>query len=121
MKKNLDSVKNALIDACQFALKQPNPEKQLVLMTDASFGSAGYALMIEDKQDQNIESKRRTYTLVAFGSDVFSPAQLKMSIFSKQFLATYMAVLASVQILREASKPTIVITDNKSVKRFFPN
>ena len=33
-------------DACELALKQPIPGKHLVLMTDASFKSAGYALMI---------------------------------------------------------------------------
>ena len=34
------------------------PGKQLVLMTDASFRSPGYALMIEDNPDQKIQSKR---------------------------------------------------------------
>ena len=34
-------------DAYELALKQPIPGKQLVLMTVASFRSAGYALMIE--------------------------------------------------------------------------
>ena len=95
------------------------PGKQLVLMTDASFRSAGYALMIEDNPDQKIQSKRKTYALVAFGSKNFSPAQLKMSIYSKEFLAIYMAFLEFAHILWETSKPTIVLTDNKSVTRFF--
>ena len=56
-----DSVNNVLSDACQLALKQPLPGKQLVLMTDAIFRSAGYALMIEDNPDQKIQSKRKTY------------------------------------------------------------
>ena len=42
-----DSVNKALSDACELALKQPIRGKQLVLMTDASFRSAGYAVMIE--------------------------------------------------------------------------
>ena len=88
-------------------------------MTDASFRSAGYALMIEDNPDQKIQSKRKTYAPVAFGSKVFSPAQLKMSIYSKEFLAIYMAFLEFAHILWEKSKPTIVLTDNKSVPRFF--
>ena len=79
-KETFDSVNKALSDACQLALKQPIPGKQLVLMTDASFRSAGYALMIEDNPDQKIQSKRKTYAPVAFGSKIFSPAQLKMSI-----------------------------------------
>ena len=119
LKETFDSVNIALSDACELALKQPIPGKQLVLMTDASFRSAGYALMIEDNPDQKIQSKRKTYAPVAFGSKIFSPAQLKMSIYSKEFLAIYMAFLEFAHILWEATKPTIVLTDNKSVTRFF--
>ena len=79
LKETFDSVNKPLKDACQLALKQPIPGKQLVLMTDASFRSAGYALMIEDNPDQRIQSKQKTYAPVAFGSKIFSPAQLKMS------------------------------------------
>ena len=83
LKEIFDSVSKALSDACELALKQPIPGKQLVLMTDASFRNAGYALMIEDNPDQKIQSKRKTYAPVAFGSKIFSPAKLEMSIYSK--------------------------------------
>ena len=119
LKETFDSVNKALSDACELALKQLIPGKQLVLMTDASFRSAGYALMIEDNPNQKIQSKRKTYAPVALGSKIFSPAQLKMSIYSKEFLAIYMAFLEFAHILWEATKPTIFLTDNKSVTRFF--
>ena len=119
LKKSFDSVNKALSDVCQLALKQPIPGKQLVLMKYASFRSAGYALMIEDNPDQKIKSKRQTYAPIPFGSKIFSPAQLKMSIYSKEFLAIYMGFLEFAHILWEAAKPTIVLTDNKSVTRFF--
>ena len=119
LKKTFDSVDKALSDACQLALKQPIPRKQLVLMTDASFRSAGYALKIEDNPDQKVQSKRKTYAPVAFASKVFSPAQLKISYYSMEFLAIYMAFLEFAHILWETSKPTIVLTDKKSVTRFF--
>ena len=80
LKETFDSVNKALGDACKLALKQPIPGKQLVWMTDANFRSAGYVFMIEDNPDPKIQSKRKTYAPVAFGSKVFSPAQLKMSI-----------------------------------------
>ena len=48
----------------------------------------------------------------------FYPAQLKMSIYSKEFLALFMAFLEFAHILWEATKPTNVLTDNKSVTRF---
>ena len=54
LKETFDSVNTALSNASELALKQPIPGKQLVLMTDASFRSAGYALMIEDNPDQKI-------------------------------------------------------------------
>ena len=119
LKETFDSVNKALSDACELALKQPIPGKQLVLMTNASFRSAGFALMIEDNPDQKIQSKRKTYAPVAFGSKIFSPAQLKMSVYSKEFLAIYMAFLEFAHILWETTKPTIFLSDNKSVTRFF--
>ena len=119
LKKTFDSVNKALSDACQLALKQPTPGKQLILMTDASFRSAGNALMIEDNPDQKRQSKRKTYAPLAFGSKKFSTAKLKMSIYSKEFLAIYMAFLEFAHILWEATKPNIVLTNNKSVTRFF--
>ena len=119
LKETFDSVNKALSDACELALKQPIPGKQLVLMTDASFRSAGYVLMIEDNPDQKIQSKRKTYAPVAFGSKNFSLAQLNLSIYSKEFLAIYKAFLEFAHFLWEATKPTIFLTDNKSVTLFF--
>ena len=66
--------KKKLNQACDLALKQPIPGKQLVLMTDASFRKAACALMIEDNPDQKIKSKRETYAPVAIGSKIFSRA-----------------------------------------------
>ena len=83
LKKAFDSVNKVLSGACQLALKQPFLGKQLVLMTDARFRSAGNALMIEDNPDKKMQTKKKTYAPVAFGSKIFSPAQLKMSIYSK--------------------------------------
>ena len=119
LKETFDPVNKALNDACKLALKQPIPGKQLVLITDASFRSAGYPLMIEYNPNQKIKSKRKTFAPVAFGSKMFSPAQLKMSIYCKEFLAIYMAFLELAHILWEASEPTIVVTGNKLVTRFF--
>ena len=74
LKRTFDSVTKALIDACELAPKQLKAGKQLVLMTNASFRNAGYALMIEENLHQKIQSNRKTYARVAFGSNLFSPA-----------------------------------------------
>ena len=60
---------NKVIDnCCQIALKQPLKDKQMVLMADASFPAACYALMTdEDDPIQKIKSKRKSYAPVAFG------------------------------------------------------
>ena len=118
-KEIFDSVNKALSDACELALKQTIPGKPLVLSMDASFRNAGLALMIENNLDQKVESKRKTYAPVGFGSKFFSPAQLKISIYSKENLAIYMAFLEFAHILWEATKPTIVLAENNSVTRFF--
>ena len=113
------AINAALAQACGLALKQPITGQQYVLMTDASFRASGYALMIEENNDKKINSKKKTFAPVAFGSKVFSPAQMKMSIYCKEFLAIYHAFLGSSHILWETTLPTLVMTDNRSVTRFF--
>ena len=50
--KEIREINEALHRCCQLALRQPLPGKQLVLMTDASFQAAGYAVLIEDDPNQ---------------------------------------------------------------------
>ena len=75
----------SLAEACGLALRQPIAGKQYVLMTDASFRASGNALMIEENVERKLLSEKKTFAPVAFGSRVFSPAQLKMSIYCKSF------------------------------------
>ena len=88
-------------------------------MADASFCASGYALMIEEDNDKKLNSKKKTFTPVAFWSKVFSPAYLKMSIYCKEFLAIYHAFVAYSHILWTTTWPTLVRTDNRSATRFF--
>ena len=116
---NYKAINAALAEACGLAPKQPITGRKYVLMTDASFRASGYALMIEEKNDKKLNSKKKTFAPVAFGSKVFSPAQLKMSIYCKEFLAIYHAFLEYSHIVWETTQPTLVMTDNRSVTRFF--
>ena len=77
--------------SCSLALKQPIKNKQLIMMTDASFTAAGYGIMIEDDPNQKLQSRRKTYAPIDFESKTFNPTQLKMSIYAKDFLAIYFA------------------------------
>ena len=88
-------------------------------MTDASFQAAGYAVLIEDDPNQKYTSTRKTYAPMAYGSKTYSPAHIKMSIYAKEFLAIYMAFKEFGHIFWGATKPVIIMTDSKSVTRFF--
>ena len=68
---------NRDLDRCsQLALRQPLPNRQLVLMTDASFTAAGYAILTEDDPNQKYTSVKKSYAPIAYDSKTFSfPAQ----------------------------------------------
>ena len=112
--------KNEALDrCCQLALRQPLPSKQLVFMTDSSFHAAGYAVLIEDDPNQKYTSTRKTYAPIAYGSKTYSSSQIKMSIYAKEFLAIYMEFKEFGHIFWGTTKPVFIMTDSKSVTRFF--
>ena len=117
--QQFEEINRALDKSCDLALQQPIPNKQIALMTDASFGAAGYAVLIEDDPNQKFTSLRKSYAPVAYGSKTFTPAQIKMSIYAKEFLAIYFAFKEFGHIFWGAPKPVIILTDNKAVTRFF--
>ena len=116
---SFNNINESLDNACGLWLKQPMPNRQYILMTDANFKNACYALIIEGNVDEKILSVSKTYAPVAFGSKMFSPSQIKMSIYAKEFLAIYFAFMEQSHILWESTKPVVVLTDNKSVTRCF--
>ena len=89
--QQIEEVKQALDKCCDLALQQPMPNKQIALMTDASFGAAGYAVLIEDDPNQKFTSIRKSNAPMTYGSKTFTPAQIKMSIYGKEFLANNFA------------------------------
>ena len=111
---------NRDLDRCnQIALKQPLPNKQLVLMTYASFTAAGYAILTEDDPNQKYTSVKKSYAPVAYGSKSFTHSQLKFSIYAKEFLAMYYAFKEFGHIFWGTPKSIIILADNKTVTRFF--
>ena len=112
-------INKALNRCCELALKQPLPNKQIALMTDASFSAAVYGVLIEDDPLKNYTSTRKTFAPVAYGSKTFSPTQLKMSIYAEEFLATFFAFKEIGHLFWGIPKPMITLTDNKSLTSFF--
>ena len=116
--KEFRELNEALDRCCQLALRQPLPGKQLVLMTNASFQAADYAVLIENDPNQKYTSTRKAYAPIAYGSKTFSPSQIKISIYAKEILAIYMAFKEFGNIVWGATKPVIIMTDSKSFTRF---
>ena len=113
-------INKTLDRCCELALKQPLPNKQIALMTDASFSATGYAILIEDDPLQKYTSTRKDFFApLAYGSKTFSPTQLKMSFLAKKFPAIIFAFKEFGHIFWETPKPVIILTDNKSVTQFF--
>ena len=89
--KEFRKIKETLDRFCQLALRQLLSGKQLVFMTDASFQEACYAMLIEDDPNRKDISTRRTYAPIAYDSKTYTPSQIKMSIYAKEILASYLA------------------------------
>ena len=60
-----------------------------MILTDACYHGSGFVLMIEDHTE---DGKTIQYAPVSFGSKLFNAAQLKLSIYCKEFLALYFAL-----------------------------
>ena len=115
---NFEDNNASLAESCGPALRQPIVGKQYVLRDGRKFSSIRLRPNDRRKRRKKLLSKKKTFAPVAFGSRVFSPAQLKMSIYCKEFLAIYHAFLEYSHILWETTIPTLVLTDNRSVTRF---
>ena len=88
-------------------------------MADASFQAAGYAVLIQDDSNQKSFLTRKTYAPIPYGSKTYSQSQTKLSIYAKKFLAIYMGFKDSGIIFWGATEPVIIMTNSKSVTRFF--
>ena len=88
-------------------------------MTDASFAAAGYAVRIEDDPNQKFASLHKSYAPVAYKAKTFTPAQIKKSLYVKEFLAIYFAFKEFGHIFWGASKLVKILTNNKAVTRFY--
>ena len=112
----LHTLKTNLKHACQLSLRLPRQNDQYVIMADASFYAAGYVLMIKDYCQ--IENQFQ-YAPVCFGSRIFPPSFLKLSIYAKEFAAVHYALDTFGHIVWGATQPILILTDNRALTRFF--
>ena len=111
-------INETLAKAAKLSLRLPLPDKQLVIICDASEHAAGYVLLIEDYTETN-DGPLKTYAPVSFGSQRFTEGQMSLTMYAKEFLAMHFAFDEFAHILWGVKKPTIVMTDNKALTRFF--
>ena len=118
--KVLEKLQEKLLTATKMTLRLAKPNQQYVVLTDASYYQAGFVLMIEDYvKNENTGKATKIYAPVSFGSKLFNAAQLKLSIFCKEFLAVYFALEHFAQYIWGCEKPVLVFTDNRSLTKFF--
>ena len=72
--------------------------------------STGYAVLVEDDPNPKYTSTRKTYAPIAYGSITYTPSQVKMSIYVKEFLAMYLAFKEFGHNFWGTTKPVIIIT-----------
>ena len=117
--KRLEGLKHDLIQATDITLRLPKPGLQYVILCDASYHGTGFVLMSEDFVKTDNKDEMKTYAPVSFGSRLFNTAQLKFSIYYKEFLALYFALDHFSHFIWGSSKPLIILTDNRSLTQFF--
>ena len=117
--ENSTKINKTLDRCCELTLKKPVPNKQTSLMTDVSFASAGYTVLIEDDRLEKYTSTRKAFAPVTYGTETFNPTRFKISDYSKEFLAIYFAFKEFGHIFWGTPKPVIILTDNKSVTHLF--
>ena len=69
--------------------------------------------MIEDYITDQAGKTYKTYVPVSFGSNIFTPTYLKLSIYAKEFLAVHFPFVNFAHILCGSTKPVLVLKDNR--------
>ena len=116
---SFETLKEKLKTTATQTLRLAKPGLQYVILCDASYHSSGFVLMIEDYVKNEKGEDVKSYAPVSFGSKVFNTAQLKMSIYCKEFLSLYFALETFSHFIWGSEKPVLILTDNKSLTRFF--
>ena len=117
--ESLNALKADLTRATDLTLRLAKPGLQYVILCDASFHGTGFVLMIEDYLIDQKGKTKKTYAPVSFGSRLFTTTQLKFSVYYKEFLALYFALDLFAHFIWGATKPVLVLTDNRSLTQFF--
>ena len=76
--KNLEILKNDLVEATKMTIRLPKLGLQYVLLCDASYYEAGFVLMVEDYVEEPNAKSKKIFALVAIGSYLFNTASARI-------------------------------------------
>ena len=117
-KDTIFEINENLAKAAKLSLRLPLPDKHPVIMCDASEHASGYVLLTEDYTESDTGAIK-SFALVVFGSQLFREGQISLTMYAKEFLAMRFAFDEFAHIIWGVKNPTIVMTDNKALTRFF--
>ena len=117
--ESLNTLKADLTRATHLTLRLAKRGLQYVILCDASFHATEFVLLIEDYLIDQKGKTKKTYAPVSFGSRLFSTTQLNFSFYYKEFLALYFALEHFAHFIWGATKPVLVLNDNRSLTQFF--
>ena len=89
-KEAITEIFEYLFKASKLSLKLHLPEKQIVIMCDASKHEAGCVLLIEDSIDKETRETNKLAP-VCFGSKNFTTGQRSLTMYAKEVLAMHLA------------------------------
>ena len=115
---SLNTLKADLTRARNLTQRLAKPGLQYVILCDASFHGTVFVLMIEGYLIDQSGKTKKTHAPVSFGSRLFTTTQLKFSVYYKEFLALYFALDHLAHFIWGATKPVLVLTDNRSLTQF---
>ena len=115
----MKTLKDDLVKATELTLRLAKPGMQYVLLCDASYYSVSFVLMIEDYVKDQKATDRKAYAPVAFGTKFSNEAQFNFSTYYKIILGLYFALDDFSHFTWVTEKPVIVLTDKKSLVKFF--
>ena len=111
-------INKALDKCCDLALQQPIPNKQIALMTDASFGTAGYAVLIEDDPNQKFTSLKVVCTGRIWIKN-FHPSTDQNVNLCQRISCNLLCIQRILAYFLGCAQTVIILKDNKAVTRFF--
>ena len=112
----LKALKTDFINAANVTLRLPKPGLHYVLLGDATCHGTCFVLTIEDYLVDQKGQPKESYAPVSFGSRLFNDSNL---VYYREVLALYFALDHFAQFLWGASKPILVLTDNRNLPQLF--